>query len=221
VVESAIAQGIAAHGGLTEPGIARQVFAALPAGATLFCSSSMPVRDIEWFAAARPDAPRVLANRGANGIDGVTSSVLGAAAAAAAEDGGPVVGLIGDLAFLHDVSALVWGRHESRPAAVLVVIDNGGGGIFDFLDYPGVVEARVFERLFGTPQAVDLAAVAAGFGIEVHEVTTPAGLESSLAEALSTKELTLLHCRTERADNVAFHQLLTDTIVARLGGHFA
>jgi len=81
-------------------------FAWSPPGSTVVVSSSMPVRDLEWFAAPRSDPPRVLANRGANGIDGVTSTTLGVTAAAAGT-GGPVVGLLGDLAFLHDSTALV------------------------------------------------------------------------------------------------------------------
>lgn len=211
IVEGSIA-AVLAESGRSEPAIARELFAALPAGATLVCSSSMPVRDVEWFAAARVGAPRVLANRGANGIDGVTSTVLGVAASVSA---GPVVGLTGDLAFLHDVSALVWGRHEERPAAVLVVVDNGGGGIFDFLDYPGTVEAARYERLFGTPQAVDVGSVAAGFGVPVLEGDAVA-LGALVEEAIAKTTLCVVRCRTDRQQNVAIHARLTDAIVGAL-----
>ena len=122
----------------------------------------MPVRDLEWFAGALDDPPRVLANRGANGIDGVVSTAMGAAAAGA----GPVVALVGDLAFLHDLTALVRLQGED-PAITVVVVDNGGGGIFSFLPQrrpsrrdsalpdEGVagMPASDFERLFGTPPA--------------------------------------------------------------------
>lgn len=91
-----------AEGRATEPGIARHLYASLERPAVVFASSSMPVRDLEWFAAPRPAPPWVLANRGVNGIDGITSSALGVAAG----QSGPVVCLLGDLAFLHDVSAL-------------------------------------------------------------------------------------------------------------------
>src|SRR5580704_7683729 len=151
---------------LTEPGIARRLFRLLPAGALVVVSSSMPVRDVEWYAPPVADPPPVLANRGANGIDGVASTAQGVAAAG----GGPVVGVLGDLAFLHDVSSLV------RPAGAapasggaasctLLVVDNRGGGIFNFLPQAGRVETDRFEQLFGTPAAPDVADVARGFGL--------------------------------------------------------
>ena len=216
IVEEVIASTLGAEPGPTEPGIARALFAGLPAGATLVCSSSMPVRDVEWFAAARSGAPRVLANRGANGIDGVVSTVLGAAAAATAAGEGPVVGLTGDLAFLHDVSALVWGGLEERPPAVLVVVDNGGGGIFDFLDYPGTVEQARYERLFGTPQAADIGEIAAAFGLAVLEAADEQALLGRLDEALSAKRLSVIRLRTGRPANVALHGRLAAAIAAAL-----
>jgi 2-succinyl-5-enolpyruvyl-6-hydroxy-3-cyclohexene-1-carboxylate synthase len=126
VAQHAIERVLGRH---AEVGVARALFAWLPAGSTVVASSSMPVRDLEWFAAPRSDPPRVLANRGANGIDGVMSTTLGVTAAAGGT-GGPVVGFLGDLAFLNDSPALVRGRREPVSPAVLVVVDNGGGGIF-------------------------------------------------------------------------------------------
>src|SRR5262249_34079513 len=110
-----------------EPHAVRALAAALPAGALLFVGNSMAVRALGacWPAAAPP--LRVLANRGANGIDGFVSSVLGAAAGG----DGPLVGLCGDLSFLHDLHGLLAvRRHGVR--ATFVVLDNDGGGIFDF-----------------------------------------------------------------------------------------
>jgi 2-succinyl-5-enolpyruvyl-6-hydroxy-3-cyclohexene-1-carboxylate synthase len=134
----------------------------------------MPVRDIEAFGAPRENPPRVLVNRGANGIDGVVSSALGVALAS-----GPTVALVGDLAFLHDVSALV-GVDVERPPLTIVVADNGGGGIFSFLPPATALDPPAFERLFGTPQLNDVLEVAAGFGWTVDDVP-----ESSDGRALA------------------------------------
>ena len=150
---------------LDEPSLARRVFAALPSEATLVVASSMPVRDPQLFAAPRTSPPRVLANRGANGIDGVVSTAVGVAIGS----GSPTVALVGDLAFLHDVSALV-GDQPPSVSLTVVVADNGGGGIFSFLEQAALVDEPTFESLFGTPQAQDPAAVAAGFGWPVDRV---------------------------------------------------
>ena len=150
--QRAVDEVLAAEAGLTEPAVARTLPGALPAGSVVVAASSMPVRDPR---VVRPPAGRpaaVLSNRGANGIDGVSATAQGVAAAGV----GPVVGLLGDLAFLHDASSLV------RPAAAppgasctLVVVDNGGGGIFSFLPQAGRGQPDRFEQLFGTPQATD------------------------------------------------------------------
>ncbi|MGH9089743.1 MAG: hypothetical protein ACRDYZ_16820, partial [Acidimicrobiales bacterium] len=186
-------------GELTEPSVARHLYRLVGEGTTVVVSSSMPVRDLEWYAprAARP--PRVLANRGANGIDGVCSTALGVAAAG----GGPVVGVVGDLAFLHDVSSLVAPRPagdaggdtdggaggDARPGpspCVLLVVDNGGGGIFDFLPQAGALDRPRFERLFGTPVTQDVVRVATGFGCDVADVADRDGMTSALGAALGS-----------------------------------
>jgi 2-succinyl-5-enolpyruvyl-6-hydroxy-3-cyclohexene-1-carboxylate synthase len=182
----------------------------------VFSSSSMPIRDLEWFAPRRHGAPRILANRGANGIDGVTSTLLGIAAATSSADAPPVIGVIGDLAFLHDLSALVWGDYEQIPPATIVLIDNAGGGIFNFLAYPGLLAHETFERGFGTPQRTDIAAVAAAFGIDVAEVADDASFERALRAQMSTPSLSIVLCRTERESNVRLHQELNAAIVAEV-----
>lgn len=195
---------------LSEPGIARAVMAELGADDTVFCSSSMPVRDVEWFAPATHSAPRVLANRGANGIDGVVSSVLGAAVGTS----GRTIGLIGDLAFLHDLSGLVWGSAEEVPTATFVVVDNAGGGIFSFLTYPDLVDATTFERGFGTPQRGSLAAIASALCCTVIEVTTRGELRDALSTAQSVSGIVVILARTDRAVNVSLHQRLQEVSVA-------
>jgi 2-succinyl-5-enolpyruvyl-6-hydroxy-3-cyclohexene-1-carboxylate synthase len=212
--QSAIDKILSEDGEVTEPGVARELFSILPERSTLVVSSSMPVRDIEWYSRPRPSAPRVLANRGANGIDGVTSTVLGVASAIGNDAVFPVVGLIGDLAFLHDVSALVWGAAEKRPSAILVVIDNAGGGIFNFLPYATSLDEATFERGFGTPQVCDLAGVALAFGCSVVVVEQISELAGAIAAASSEGGLVVVLVRSERGANVALHDRLNAAIAS-------
>jgi 2-succinyl-5-enolpyruvyl-6-hydroxy-3-cyclohexene-1-carboxylate synthase len=180
--------------------IARDVVAAAPAGAAVVVASSMPVRDVESFAAAR-EGVTFHANRGVNGIDGFVSTVLGIAAAA--DDGAPTLALVGDLCFLHDSNGLL-GAAERGVDAAFVVIDNGGGGIFSFLPQADLPDH--FEALFGTPQPVDLAALAAVHGLPVAEVDVAEGLVPALDDAVSAGGVRVVRVRTDRADNVTRHR---------------
>ena len=196
--------------GPTEPGVARAVFEALPAGGSLVASSSMPIRDLDWFAAPRPDAPEVLSNRGANGIDGVVSTVLGVAASAS----GPVVGLLGDLALLHDLSGLVWGVREAVPRATLVVIDNAGGGIFSFLSYPDLIADELFERGFGTPQRAGIVALTTALGWEASALDDLDEIRRAVADAGRRDGISVIVVSTERRANVAVHTELNAAVAA-------
>ncbi len=204
-------------GGLTEPSLAHRVYAGLPDDATLVVSSSMPVRDIESFAGPRSRPPRVLSNRGANGIDGVVSTAIGVALAG----GGPTVALVGDLAFLHDVSALASATGRGTGLTV-VVADNGGGGIFSFLPQAGALPLETFEQLFGTPQDPDIGAVATGFGWPVDEVGGDAGpgaLEEALAARIADGTRSVIRVRLPgRPANVERHRELNDAIVRAVDG---
>ncbi len=168
----AVLEGRLASGGpweLSEPAVARAVLAGLPDGARLMTSSSMPVRDVEWFGAPRRGV-EVVANRGANGIDGVLSTATGLALAG----GRPTVVLMGDLAFLYDAGSMIW-LAERDLALTVVVVDNDGGGIFSFLPQAAALDAGQFERYWGTPHRLDLAAIAAAYGIEVVEIAGAVG----------------------------------------------
>ncbi len=209
---------------LSEPAIARELGVLLPAEATLFVASSMPVRDIETFWPARPDPPRVLCNRGANGIDGTVSSAFGATAHARESSGGPVVLLIGDVALAHDLGGLLAsGRLQLK--LTIVLIDNCGGGIFDFLPVARARVARqadagaqraslpsreedddIFTRHIATPTGLDFARAAALYDLAYERVDSPGALRDALEPALSPQAgSTLVHARTERAANVDLH----------------
>jgi 2-succinyl-5-enolpyruvyl-6-hydroxy-3-cyclohexene-1-carboxylate synthase len=189
--------------------IARDVVRAVPDGTALVVASSMPVRDVESFAAAR-DGVRFHSNRGVNGIDGFVSTTLGIASAS----GRPTVALLGDLCLLHDANGLL-GAVERGVDAVLVVVDNGGGGIFSFLPQADLPEH--FETLFGTPPPVDVGAVASVHGIAVAEVASAAELEPALRGAIDAGGVRVVRVRTDRRDNVTRHREVWAAVEAALG----
>jgi len=168
-------------------------------GAALVVASSMPVRDLEACAARLP--PHVYANRGVNGIDGLVSTVLGIAAGT----GRPVVGLLGDLAFLHDAGGLL-GATGRGLDAVFVVVDNGGGGIFSFLPQAALPPER-FERLFGTPPGVDAGAVAEAYGVPAERAERADEVGPALERALGAGGVQVLVVPTgDRTANVDRHR---------------
>lgn len=189
----------------SEPRTARDLLAGLPSGATLVAASSMPIRDLDRFSRPRPDVT-VLANRGASGIDGFVSTVLGVALGA----DGPVVALTGDLSLLHDANGFLLSPDAPQVDATFVVVDNDGGGIFSFLPqarFPGS-----FERVFGTPHGRELAYLARFHHLGYRAVTRAADLVPAVLDAIGSPGLHLVHVRTDRADNLALHRELTAAV---------
>jgi 2-succinyl-5-enolpyruvyl-6-hydroxy-3-cyclohexene-1-carboxylate synthase len=179
--------------------IARDVAAGLPGGARLVVASSLPVRALEWCMAAR-DGIVVHANRGANGIDGFVSTVLGIASVADA----PTVALVGDLCFLHDTNGLL-AATSSGVDAVFVVVDNRGGGIFSYLP---PVELPEFEALFATRQDVDIAAVARAHGVAAERVALSGDLQGVVKESLAQRGVRVLVVDVDRERSVAHHRAM-------------
>jgi len=163
---------------LLEPLLAATLLRVLPPEVALYASNSMPVRDVTsfWPSAALPR--RVLVNRGANGIDGVISSALGAALAM----GQPVAALVGDVALLHDIGGLLAASLSDADLTV-VVPNNDGGGIFSLLPVADSGPAVHFEELFHTPHGVDLGEMANGLGIAYHRVEQAEDLAETVANA--------------------------------------
>jgi 2-succinyl-5-enolpyruvyl-6-hydroxy-3-cyclohexene-1-carboxylate synthase len=196
--------GVLGSADLSEPAIAVELGVLLGETATLFVASSMPVREIETFWPVREDPPRVLCNRGANGIDGTVSSAFGAAAHG--ED--PVVLLIGDVALAHDIGGLLAAQRLNLKLTI-VLLDNGGGGIFDFLPISRVAmaqEADIYTRHIATPTELDFAKAAALYGLAHERVETIPGFRAALERALLPGAgSAIVHLQTDRASNVELH----------------
>ena len=204
--QKAINAALADEPGLTEPGVARAIYALVPEASHLVVSSSMPIRDIEWFGAPR-NGLRVHANRGANGIDGVVSTAVGVALATRQ----PTTLLIGDIALLHDVNGLI--SLASRKIDLrIVVIDNNGGGIFSFLPQAQALDEAKFEKIFGTPHDANIKMLAQAHQINTHELTNI----SDLAEVLSQRGPWLARVVTDRHENVKVHERINQMVASNL-----
>jgi 2-succinyl-5-enolpyruvyl-6-hydroxy-3-cyclohexene-1-carboxylate synthase len=190
----------------TEPGLQLALAAALGDGELVYTASSMPIRDPEAFLPAGPADVAFLCNRGANGIDGLISSGIGAAAAC----GRPTTVVTGDLGLLHDLGSLA-AIGEARAPVRVVVIDNDGGGIFHFLPQHEALDGPEFEALLGTPRGVDAARAAALFGLEHRRLEDLAELPAALAAGSG-----LIEVPVDRRANVELHRRLADRVAAAL-----
>ncbi len=201
-LSEAVVQGLQSVERWCEPVVAGDVAReAKESARALVVGSSMPVRDVEWWASDRPE--RVFSNRGANGIDGVVSTLCGVASVT------PALGLVGDLTMLHDVSALVEGCPSG--SATLVVLDNGGGGIFSFLSQRSVLDESRFEQLFGTPRTHDLVTVARAFSHHAERVETREHLRDALQSSRHRPGLSVIVAALpSRDENVETHTWLLE-----------
>ena len=176
----------------------------------LFVGNSMPIRDVDRFA-HELDVP-VICNRGASGIDGNISTALGAALAS----GKRVTALVGDLTALHDVGALLT-LSQSQADVRVVVVNNGGGGIFGFL--PIAKHPALFEPYFETPHEVNFAKVASSFGLSAARANNETELHAMLSKTISG--VSVIEVVTRRDENVALHQKLDEVQEEAMRQHFA
>jgi 2-succinyl-5-enolpyruvyl-6-hydroxy-3-cyclohexene-1-carboxylate synthase len=191
---------------LSEPLVATELGRRLPPNATLVVASSMPVRDVETFFPVRNDAPRVLANRGANGIDGTVSTAFGAAAAA---PHGPAVLLVGDVALAHDIGGLL-AATRAKLKLTIVLVDNDGGGIFAFLPVSG--EGADYVEHVVTPHGLDPARIAELYGCGHERAEGLEGFRTALDRALQADRTTIVSVRTDRDENLALHRRLWEAV---------
>ncbi len=203
---SAIGEELEGTEVITEPALHLALGKAHRDGDLVYTASSMPIRDQETFLGPGDADVLLLSNRGANGIDGLMSSGIGAAHAS----GRPTTIVTGELGFLHDIGSLAALRDVSTPVRI-VVIDNGGGGIFHFLPQQSALDASEFEALFGTPRAVSVERAAALFDLPYRRLESLTDLPAALAAGTG-----LIEVRTDRQANVGAHRRVTDRVLAAL-----
>lgn len=189
---------------LSEGKLFAQLSKLLPNGSLLFVGNSMPIRDLDTFFHFNQKSFKVMANRGANGIDGVVSTALGAASITQ-----PAYLIVGDLTFFHDLNGLIASKLYDINLTVLL-INNNGGGIFSFL--PQSEHPKNFERLFGTPLDIQFEHSIRMFGGHYDLIEDWTHLSSSLARSLENKGLNVLEITTNRDENVQEHRELTNAV---------
>ncbi len=189
--------------------VVREMVDALPEGAVVMTSNSMPVRDLDAFLPNGGASVSFVANRGASGIDGITSTALGLAS----QSDGPVLAFIGDLALLHDVGAL-FGAARAGLHLTIVCIDNDGGGIFSLLPIAARADDVDFETLFGTPHGIDLASLDGTAGVRVEEVGEQDDLAAAVIAATASTEpgVDIVLVRVDRDADVAQRRDITDAV---------
>jgi 2-succinyl-5-enolpyruvyl-6-hydroxy-3-cyclohexene-1-carboxylate synthase len=210
LARAALADALALGSRLLAPHVAQVLWSAMPAGAALYVANSMAIREIDAFAGPRAGELRVLANRGVNGIDGQVSAALGAAAALRV----PTVLWCGDLTLLHDLSGLLAGRLHGADLTIVVTNDDGGG-IFEYLPVAQSVPRSVFEPLFAVPHGLDLGELARGLGWNASRVDAARPLAEALSHALRGG-LNLIEVPVDRSANTAIHLAVNEAVRSRL-----
>jgi 2-succinyl-5-enolpyruvyl-6-hydroxy-3-cyclohexene-1-carboxylate synthase len=188
--------------GPTEPGLQLALGAAYSDGDLVYTASSMPIRDQEAFLPSGDTDTTFLCNRGANGIDGLISSGIGAAQAS----GKPTTIVTGDLGLLHDIGGLAALRDVSTPVRILV-IDNDGGGIFHFLPQQEALPGDEFEALLGTPRSVSVEKTAVLFDLAHQRLDSLENLSDALSAGTG-----LIEIKVDRQANVDLHRRIAERV---------
>ncbi|WP_117169026.1 2-succinyl-5-enolpyruvyl-6-hydroxy-3-cyclohexene-1-carboxylic-acid synthase [Paraliobacillus sediminis] len=198
---------------VTEGHVVQFIEKIIPDNSTFFVGNSMAIRDVDTFWFNTDKQIRILANRGANGIDGVTSSALGAATAV-----DRVTLLLGDLSFFHDQNGLFMTKHYSLNITI-VLVNNNGGGIFSFLPQ-AKQEVEHYEELFGTPMDLDFSHVVTLYQGQYSSPADWHAFQTALEKSYQTEGLSVIELKTNRIDNVAWHEEKWQTIARHLEGEY-
>lgn len=176
----------------------------LPQGATLFVGNSMPIRDLDTFFHYNTKSIRIMANRGANGIDGTVSTALGAATVSS-----PMYLVLGDLTFFHDLNGLIQAKLSGLNIKIIVV-NNNGGGIFSFLPQAG--EPKNFEKLFGTPLNLNFEHAVRMYDGRYMNISGWDDFVSTFEENMQYDGLSVMEVKTNRDENMREHRALWEQI---------
>ncbi len=176
-----------------EAGLVAAIEHALPDNAALFVGNSMVIRAFDAFGRGRDEDMRVFGNRGASGIDGNVSTILGLAAVSATD----VVGVIGDLTLYHDMNGLLAAKDLN---ATIVVVNNGGGAIFDLL---GQRKLPNFEKLWLTPTGLDIGRIAGLYGLQHTCITSGADLRLAIARGIGEPGVAMIEYQVDRCDSTS------------------
>jgi 2-succinyl-5-enolpyruvyl-6-hydroxy-3-cyclohexene-1-carboxylate synthase len=198
---------------ITEGETVRGLMEVIPDNSTIYVGNSMAIRDLDTFFLTTDKNLSVLGNRGANGIDGMVSSALGAAAS-----GTPVTLILGDLSFFHDMNGLLAAKHYNLNITILVV-NNNGGGIFSFL--PQSKDPKHFEALFGTPLDIDFKEAVSMYGGKYAAAETEETLKIALKNSYLYHGLSVVEVKTDRTENLNWHkqkwQAIEQEILSEMG----
>ncbi|MBF0490804.1 MAG: 2-succinyl-5-enolpyruvyl-6-hydroxy-3-cyclohexene-1-carboxylic-acid synthase [Candidatus Omnitrophica bacterium] len=209
-VDQTIEKFLKSDGRLSEIAAARLVSGLIPQGTGLFVSNSMPIRDMEFYGDFKGQDVVIGGNRGASGIDGILASASGFAQGL----NKPVTLMVGDLAALHDLNSLAMLRDLSVPV-IIVVLNNGGGGIFSFL--PIAQHTDVFEKYYGTPHSYTMANAAAMFELNYAQPMDTDHFSKAYTKALKSSTSTIIEVITGREENLKTHKMLQEQIVGIRG----
>jgi len=176
----------------------------LPSESILFVGNSMPIRDLDTFFTGSKKEIRMMANRGANGIDGIISTALGVSLT-----NPKTVLVIGDLSFYHDLNGLLSAKQHHLNLTI-VLVNNDGGGIFSFL--PQSKEEKHFESLFGTPIGLNYEPVVSMYGGNFRSIHSWSEFRNEVIASLSSGKLDVIEVQTNRNDNVGMHRNLLNRV---------
>jgi 2-succinyl-5-enolpyruvyl-6-hydroxy-3-cyclohexene-1-carboxylate synthase len=190
-----------------EGGVFSELTHLLQDGTILYVGNSMPVRDLDTFFWSSKQYIRIMGNRGANGIDGVISSALGASAVAGHHE--PVVLVLGDLSFFHDLNGLL-AAHLHRLNLTIILINNDGGGIFSFL--PQAAYPEHFEQLFGTPTGLEFRLVVEMYGGRYQRAENWESFRKAVNQGIHSSGLDVIEILAERTSNVKMHRQLWEVV---------